>query len=52
MGMPVMMVDLRSKCILVRCIAFSNRRVAGKEYTTEDTVEDSWRGEQARHSPP
>ena len=31
MGMPVIIVDLRSKCILARCMDFSRIRVAGKE---------------------
>lgn len=45
MGMPVIIVDLRSKCILARCKTFSNKRVAGKEYNTDDTADDSCRGE-------
>ncbi len=41
MGMPVIMVDLRSKCILARWKTFSSSKVAGNEYTTEETMEDS-----------
>ena len=39
-----MMVDLRSKCIFAKWRTFSSSRVAGKEYTTEQTVEESWWG--------
>ena len=42
MGIPVIIVDLRSKCILAKWITFSSSKVAGKEYTTRDTVEESY----------
>ena len=48
MGIPVMMVVLRSWCSLQSERHFSISRWAGKEYTMEDAWEESCRDQRAK----